>query len=468
MKYRLCEPYRLEGWKGQPTGIYHSVKADTAFIPFDRYRFLLHMNGVEDIQEDQLNLTDRNFLHQLLEWKVIRPCISDEPLSEEQKYHYYDRSYIAYVHWAITGKCNYRCKHCYMYSPLARFPEPSFEECCRIIQSMQDAGVRSLALTGGEPLVRTDFLKIVQEIADHGIRVDSIYTNGALVTDQLLDELERLGQKPRFHISFDGLEYHDWLRGIPGAKDSALRAIACCRKHGNSIYAAMCVHRKNRDEMLSTVKFLSSCGVSRIRIKFMLPNGMWAENHSEESVNMEEAVDAVTEFINDFFAEGMPADVIIDNMFQYNRASKLCTIPYVKKCNQGALLCKKTAVTPFIGPTGVVLPCMTLGGCSFQDRFPNVLKTPLAQIMSDSYYHEVTHVKKSEFFSMHEECHTCSERAICTTGCRACVSGEYLDLDPWNCTFLRGGHYRKIDEVIWRSIQTYHLEDEVKYQCFTK
>lgn len=468
LKYRLCDPYRLEGWKGLPSGVYDPVSGETFFLAPEQYRLLLHMDGVEDLAEDDLTPRQKEIIQRLLSEKLIRSCDRNEPLAPEQKYRFFNRTYIAYVHWAITGKCNYRCKHCYMYAPEARFPEPTMDQCRKIIRSMKDAGVRSIALTGGEPLVRGDFIELIDEIVSGGIRVDSVYTNGALVTDRLLDELDARGQKPRFHISFDGMEYHDWLRGIPGARDSALRAIDICRAHGNEVYAAMCVHRKNRHELFETVRFLASRGVCRTRIKFMLPNGMWADGHAADSLNVEEATDTVAEFIDAFFAHGMPAGVIVDNMFQYHQGQKCCVIPYARHCRQDAYLCTKAAVTPYIGPTGAVLPCMTLGGCDYQDSFPNIFETPLSEIMSASYYRDVTHMTKKEFFDSHEECRTCPARSVCTTGCRACTTRNFLELDQWNCIFLKGGYYRKIDEAIRRAIEKYQLGDEVSYTCITE
>lgn len=467
MIYRLCDSYRLEGWKGLPTGLYDPAAGTTSFLAPAQYRLLLHADGTENISEALLSESEKELLNRFLEKGIIRKCDHSEPLSPEQKYHYYDRTFISYVHWAVTGKCNYRCKHCYMYSPLARFPEPDMDDCRRIIQGMQDAGVRSVALTGGEPLVRQDFLELVDEIVSHGIKVHSVYTNGALVTGELLDELEKRGQKPRFHISYDGQEYHDWLRGIPGARESALRAFDICRSHGNETYAAMCVHRRNSGEMSETVAFLASRGVTRTRIKFMLPNGMWADEYADESLDMEESVSALTDFIDGFFGAGMPASVIVDNMFQYDSQTRTCSIPYVRSCQQDGYLCRKAAVNPFIGPTGTVLPCMTLGGCDFQDRFPNALETPLSEIMNGSYYHDVTHMKKKDFFSMHAECAECPERSLCTTGCRACATEDYLDLDRWNCEFLRGGYHRRIDAAVRNALVKYHLEDGVSNLCIT-
>lgn len=467
MRYRLCDQYRLTGWKGLLTGVYDSLRGETFFLADEAYRVLLHMNGIEDLQEEELSNREKQFIAEFVQNGLVFPCCEIKPLAPQQKYLYHDNPYVAYVHWAITGKCNYRCKHCYMYAPIERFPEPGPDEYRKMIRDMSDAGVHSIALTGGEPLVRNDFMELAGEIVSSGIHIHSIYTNGALVTDKLLLELERLGQKPRFHISYDGQQYHDWLRGIPGAAESALHAMDICHAHGNEVYAAMCVYDKNCHDIFDTVQSLASHGVTRTRVKFMLPNGMWADEHASESLSIEEAVNAVIEFINSFFAAGMPSDVVVDSMFQYNRKQKFCTIPYAQNCTKDRFLCSKAAVTPYIGPTGVMLPCMTLGGCDFQDRFPNILTIPFGQALSDTYYHEVTHMKKQEFFSIHKECADCSERHICTTGCRACATEDYLGLDRWNCDFLRGGHYRRVDEAICNAIAKYCPEERKNYLCFT-
>lgn len=467
MRYRLCERYRLEGWKGRLTGVFDTLRGETFFLPDGAYRLLMRMDGLREFQEEQMTPAERELILRFQKEGLIRACPRPEPLEAEQKYRYYDNPYVAYAHWAITGKCNYRCRHCYMYAPQARFPEPDMETCRTMIRQMSRVGIHAVGLTGGEPLVRGDFLKLVDELADGGIRVHSIYTNGARVTDGLLKELEKRGQKPRFHISYDGESYHDWLRGIPGARESALRAMEVCRKHGNELYAAMCVHRKNRHEIFETVRFLASRGVSRTRVKFMLPNGLWADENASGSLDVAEATDAVIEFIEAFFAAGMPSDVVIDNMFQYEREGRFCTVPYARKCQGDEYLCRKTTVTPYIGPTGVVLPCMTLGGCAFQDRFPNALETPLQQILSGSYYSDVIHTTKQAFFDSHEECGDCPEREVCTTGCRACATEDYLAPDRWNCAFLRGGHYRRVDEAIRSAIAKYCPNEEVQYRCFT-
>ena len=38
-------------------------------------------------------------------------------LLPDQEYRLYPNRYIKTAHWSITGKCNYKCKQCYMSAP---------------------------------------------------------------------------------------------------------------------------------------------------------------------------------------------------------------------------------------------------------------------------------------------------------------------------------------------------------------
>ena len=61
----------------------------------------------------------------------------------------------------------------------------------KLIDQMADCGVMQVELTGGEPLVRPDFLQLLDRMREHSIFVTQIYTNGALVDEAFLNELEK-------------------------------------------------------------------------------------------------------------------------------------------------------------------------------------------------------------------------------------------------------------------------------------
>ena len=76
--------------------------------------------------------------------------------------------------------------------------------------------VMEVSLTGSEPLVRRDFMKIVDALLAGGIRITTIYSNGKLVTDKFLDHLAERGIHPEFNTSYDGLDgWHRHSGGVP-------------------------------------------------------------------------------------------------------------------------------------------------------------------------------------------------------------------------------------------------------------
>ena len=106
----------------------------------------------------------------------------------------------------------------------------------------------------------------------------------------------------------------------------------------------------------------------------------------------------------------------------------------------------------YISPTGRVLPCMTLGSTAIDPMFPSLLEQPLSQILSDSYYRDISLLKMGACLEHNEKCHDCKYRLFCGAGCRACACDEtrtdYLGIDEDVCAFFKNGWYEKALEVI--------------------
>ncbi len=89
---------------------------------------------------------------------------------------------------SITDRCNFRCVYCMPkevfgreYAFLDRQELLRFEEIARIVGVFADLGVKTVRLTGGEPLVRRDVERLVEQLAAiPGIEL-ALTTNGALL-----------------------------------------------------------------------------------------------------------------------------------------------------------------------------------------------------------------------------------------------------------------------------------------------
>lgn len=113
---------------------------------------------------------------------------------------------IADLRVSVTDRCNFRCQYCMPAEGLPWLERDgvlSFEEIERIVALTAAMGVTDVRLTGGEPLVRREFPRLVSMLAPL-VEDLSITTNGFLL-DRDADALVRAGAT-RFNVSIDSLQ----------------------------------------------------------------------------------------------------------------------------------------------------------------------------------------------------------------------------------------------------------------------
>ena len=107
---------------------------------------------------------------------------------------------------SVTDRCNLRCTYC-MPLDVAFKPREellSYEEIVRVARVAAGLGIRSIRITGGEPLVRREVAELVRQLVTiSGIEEVSLTTNGLLLAEQAAD-LRRAGLH-RLNVSLDAL-----------------------------------------------------------------------------------------------------------------------------------------------------------------------------------------------------------------------------------------------------------------------
>ena len=66
---------------------------------------------------------------------------------------------------SVTDRCNYKCVYCRTGNEGAQFTELPIEDYLRMIRAFVSLGIEKVRLTGGEPLLRSGLVEMVQEIA---------------------------------------------------------------------------------------------------------------------------------------------------------------------------------------------------------------------------------------------------------------------------------------------------------------
>jgi radical SAM protein with 4Fe4S-binding SPASM domain len=129
----------------------------------------------------------------------------------------------------VTRRCPLECAHCYNNLPVgdidARRRELTYEEHCRLLDEIADAGCLWLLFTGGEIFARKDFLEIYAYAKQKGFII-TLFTNGTQITTKIADFL---AEWPPFSIEITlygrTRETYEQLTGIPGSYDRCLRGI---------------------------------------------------------------------------------------------------------------------------------------------------------------------------------------------------------------------------------------------------
>jgi radical SAM protein with 4Fe4S-binding SPASM domain len=128
--------------------------------------------------------------------------------------------------WEFTAGCNYRCAHC-ASSCGDRLPgELSTDEALEAARQIASLKPGRVTLTGGEPLLREDFLTVARALFLLGQKV-SFVSNGALMTEEIARGVQEYCSLAA--ISIEGpQELHDRIRGA-GAWQKAERAFSMLR-----------------------------------------------------------------------------------------------------------------------------------------------------------------------------------------------------------------------------------------------
>ncbi len=179
------------------------------------------------------------------------------------------------LYFYLTQGCNLRCRHCWIaprFQTQGRtygvLPVDLFRS---IVDQAKPLGLSGVKLTGGEPLLHPDIGRIIEYIQEQDLNL-SMETNGVLCTPEIARKTAAC-KNPFVSVSLDGADAatHEWVRGVPGCFEAALRGIRNLTQAGLKPQIIMSLMRRNRPQMEAMVRLAERMGAGSVKFNLTMP-----------------------------------------------------------------------------------------------------------------------------------------------------------------------------------------------------
>lgn len=141
------------------------------------------------------------------------------------------------LYCAVGYNCNEKCRFCPCSENSSGLGMLSYEEIVETIDIAVDRhGITNVLLSGGEPTIHPDFLKIIRHIAGKGVKL-SLLTNALRLADaNFADRLFSLVDGPEVDVTVafhsHRPERHDMLTQVEGSFRKSMQGVRNMLRHG--------------------------------------------------------------------------------------------------------------------------------------------------------------------------------------------------------------------------------------------
>ena len=250
----------------------------------------------------------------------------------------------------LTYRCNHRCLFCscpWESDETYKKDELKTEQWFTVIDELMKNGVSAFTLTGGEPLMREDLIRIIEYILQKGASLNMI-SNGRKIDDEFLDYIAK--NKISICISIPGIETFVEHTGIDNV-EHVLSLFEKTKVRGIQATANIAVTKKNLPELYENIAYALIKGADYVLLNRFLPGGRGLQNQEylltkEETNRMLDIAESVLSKANKYGHVGTELPLCaIDHPERYKhiQVSNLCSAAkgfcvidpsgYLKVCN---------------------------------------------------------------------------------------------------------------------------------------
>lgn len=305
------------------------------------------------------------------------------------------------IEFQLTTSCNMKCKFCF-HGDEVSYQRLDTDVVCKSIKELTFqtksgypyANLKSVWLTGGEPLLEIEAVSEIIRISKSMNLITVISTNGLLL-EKNLDQLLKSGLD-EVKISLDSLDTNLFQNLRGGSLSTVLNNIKLVAKTPIKTHIRITVNNDNVNSIGNIVEEMADVGLATIELKAVLPIGRSDFRFMPNHNILEKA-------INDAIKKIPP-----------NKTS-----PYVTAICNYLAPCKGFSVSPnipctcshsslYIAATGDILPC----GYFPKESQYNIYRDSLLDAWTGSFFNTIRN-------SVPDECTTCKDWDLCKNGCPA-------------------------------------------------
>ena len=315
----------------------------------------------------------------------------------------------------ITDKCQLSCKHCH-YSKLNKGNELDLSIINDIANECRELGIFFVKIAGGEPLLHSYFIDVVERFIHAGCYV-SLSTNGIAITQELASFFYKNNVK--VSVSMEGpKEIDEYIRG-KGHYNEVIRSLEILKSNGVNVLLRFTLSKYLLD--IKTIEKCIKIGIDNsVKVKFSRCRPLGKAIDSDISINEDyrrKYAEAI-EFLNsDDFSE----TVLLDDGMKKIQDTNISGVLYNQR------KCAAANSSMYINAAGNISPCRFL-----RDPFEERIKYKFGDInlywseISDSSFQKIRNVP------MPDLCKKCSR--LCKFKClssRLYATGSFSGNDPY-------------------------------------
>ncbi|MCI5208810.1 MAG: radical SAM protein [Candidatus Electrothrix sp. ATG2] len=330
----------------------------------------------------------------------------------------------------LTRRCSFRCVHCYLgdQKSIRKYQDRELETktVFRLLDEMVEAGTLFLLLTGGDPMLRPDFVEIYKYAVRAGLLV-TVFCNGSLVSDEIVRAF--VEYPPRIvEITVYGAtqETFEAVTQQPGSFSACMIGIERLRSAGVRLRLKTMVLTLNVDEFPAIRQLAMDLDLP-FRHDCSLHAAIAHEDNNGRS-NIGTAESSLTDPLRYRLASEQAAavDLSIDNLAHElaEAIEKACP----KESTEQLYYCGAGKSSYHVTPYGKLHPCLAVQSHSFDVNRQGGVQAGWNGVLRD-----FTSCRASDSFS----CNYCRNREVCTAcpAVFAAVSGDPEQVDTFYCRY---------------------------------